>query len=76
MHMLIVKKDGSNRPVIDFRRLNRITVFDAEPMPNVDDIFLLVCQHLGTSQSLISAKVTGRFQWLLMIARRQPFALH
>ena len=31
------KKD--NRPVVDFRRLNKVTAFDAEPMPNVDDIY-------------------------------------
>ena len=38
--LLIVKKnDNSNRPVVDFRRLNKVTVFDAEPMPNVDDIY-------------------------------------
>jgi len=38
--LLIVKeKDGRYRPVIDFRRLNKITIFDAEPMPNVYDIY-------------------------------------
>ena len=37
--LMVKKKDGRNRPVIDFRRLNKITVFDAEPMPNVDDIY-------------------------------------
>jgi len=37
--LMVKKKDGSNRPVVDFRRLNKITIFDAEPMPNVDDIY-------------------------------------
>jgi len=37
--LMVKKKDGRNRPVIDFRRLNKITVFDAEPMPSVDDIY-------------------------------------
>ena len=37
--LIVKKKDGSNRPVVDFTRLNKITVFDAEPMPNVDDIY-------------------------------------
>jgi len=37
--LMLKKKDGTNRPVVDYRGLNRVTVFDAEPMPNADDIF-------------------------------------
>ena len=37
--LMLKKKDGTNRPVVDYRNLNRVTVFDAEPMPNADDIF-------------------------------------
>ncbi|XP_038059124.1 uncharacterized protein LOC119730344 [Patiria miniata] len=38
--IVIVKKpDGSNRFCIDFRKLNRVTIFDAEPLPNPDEIF-------------------------------------
>ena len=37
--VLVKKKDGTNRFCVDFRQLNRVTVFDAEPMPNADDIF-------------------------------------
>ena len=33
------KKDGTNRFCIDFRKLNNVTVFDAEPMTNPDSIF-------------------------------------
>ena len=34
--LLFVKKsDGSLRPVIDFRQLNKATQFDAEPIPNL-----------------------------------------
>ncbi|XP_061194307.1 uncharacterized protein LOC133202481 [Saccostrea echinata] len=33
------KKDGTNRFCIDFRKLNNITVFDAEPITNPDSIF-------------------------------------
>ena len=29
--LLVKKPDGSNRPVVDFRQLNRYTKFDAEP---------------------------------------------
>jgi hypothetical protein len=33
------KREGTNRFCIDFRKLNNITVFDAEPMQNPDSIF-------------------------------------
>lgn len=37
--LLVAKKDGTHRPVIDFRQLNKITRFDAEPMPDAENIF-------------------------------------
>ena len=33
-----MKKDKTIRLCIDFRRLNRITVFDAEPIPTLDEL--------------------------------------
>lgn len=33
------KSDGSKRICIDFRKLNKVTVFDAEPMPDPEEIF-------------------------------------
>jgi len=37
--LMVKKKDGRNRPVVDFRKLNKITVFDAEPMPSIENIY-------------------------------------
>ena len=38
--IIVKKKDNTNRFCIDFRPLNRITVFDCEPIPNPDEIFV------------------------------------
>ena len=37
--VIVKKKDGTNRFCIDFRTLNRVTLFDNEPMPTAEDIY-------------------------------------
>jgi len=37
--VVVKKSDGSNRICIDFRKLNKVTVFDPEPMPQMREIF-------------------------------------
>jgi hypothetical protein len=37
--VLVRKSDGSCRFCIDYRALNKITVFDAEPIPDVEEMF-------------------------------------
>ena len=37
--VLVQKSDGSCRFCIDYRALNKITVFDAEPIPDVEEMF-------------------------------------
>ena len=37
--LIVKKKDNTNRFCIDFR--NKVTVFDAEPMPNMEEIFTI-----------------------------------
>lgn len=43
------KKDDTNRFCLDFRAINKITVFDAEIIPNADDIFVKLagCKYVS-----------------------------
>ena len=47
--VLFVKKDGSLRLCIDYRRLNRVTVKNKYPLPRIDDLFdqLRGCQYFS-----------------------------
>lgn len=44
--LVVVKKDNCNRLCLDFIKINKITVFDAEPMPDQVDIM----SRLSTSK--------------------------
>jgi len=37
--VLVKKPDGTYRTCVNFKELNKITVFDPEPMMSADDIF-------------------------------------
>lgn len=47
--VIVKKKDGTNRFCIDFRAINKIIVFDAETIPNADDIFVKLagCKYVS-----------------------------
>lgn len=47
--VIVKKKDGTNRFRIDFRAINKIIVFDAEIIPNADDIFVKLagCKYVS-----------------------------
>ena len=47
----VKKKDNGNRFGIDFRALNKVTVFDAEPMPNMEEIFAKIAGHKYVSKN-------------------------
>ena len=37
--VLVAKKDGTIRFCIDFRKINKATIFDSEPMPELEGVF-------------------------------------
>ena len=43
--VLVPKKDGSVRFCIDFRKLNKVTEFDAEPMPIMEEVINRMSGH-------------------------------
>jgi len=52
--IVIVKKpDGSNRPCVNFRKVNKVTIFDPEAMPQSEQIFAKL--------HLMSLKDFGRY---------------
>ena len=43
--VLVPKKDGTERFCIDFRKLNKVTEFDAEPMPDMEEVINRMSRH-------------------------------
>ena len=43
--VLVPKKDGSMRFCIDFRKVNQVTEFDAEPMQNMEEVIIRMSGH-------------------------------
>ena len=73
--VLVRKKDGSCRFCIDFRGLNKITVFDAEPIPNVEDLFV----RLAHSRFFTKIDLAKGYWKILVLPEDRPktaFATH
>ena len=73
--VLVRKKDGSCRFCIDFRGLNKITVFDAEPIPNVEDLFV----RLAHSRFFTKIDLAKGYWQILVLPEDRPktaFAAH
>ena len=70
--VMVRKKDETFRFCIDLRALNRITLFDSEPMPCIDDMFSKLS---GTNISPGSScrKVTGKYLYLHLQNPKQHF---
>ena len=43
--VLVLKKDSSVHFCIDFQKLNKVTEFDAEPMPNIEEVINRMSGH-------------------------------
>ena len=61
--ILVPKKDGKLRPCVDFRKINKITVFDPQPMPHPEDLFL----QLGESKYFSKIDLSKGF-WQIPMA--------
>ena len=73
--VLVRKNDGSCRFCIDFRGLNKITVFDAEPIPNVEDLFV----RLAHSRFFTKIDLAKGYWQILVLPEDRPktaFATH
>ena len=38
--VIVKKPDGTNQFCVNYKKLNAVTIFDGEPMPNPDDIYV------------------------------------
>ena len=57
--VLVPKRNGSILFCIDYRRLNKLTVFDPEPMNQHEDIFAKLKTDQYTTRKSIYLKVIG-----------------
>ncbi len=66
---LVPKKNGSYRPVIDFRRVNDATVDDHFPLPVLRD--LLMCLGRGNKVFISLDLVSGYWQLPMALESRE-----
>ena len=57
--VLVKKKDCTQRMCVDYRKLNKVTINDPYPLPNIDDLIA----NIGSSKFLITLDLTkGYYQ--------------
>ena len=66
--VMVNKKDGSNRVCVDFRKLNKITEVDPEPMTTAEDLF----RRLNGKKYLSKIDLTKEY-WQIPVA---PEVMH
>ncbi|XP_072164343.1 uncharacterized protein [Diadema setosum] len=66
--VLVSKKDGTNRFCCDFRKLNVVTVKDAEPIPDQDEIFA----KLANDQYFSKIDLTKGYWQMPLTDRAKP----
>jgi transposase InsO family protein len=67
--VVIVKKpDGSNRVCVDYRKLNKLTVFDPEPMPTAEELFQKV-----SGDRVFSKVDLSKGYWQIKVAEKDIY---
>ena len=61
--VMFKKKDGSNKVCVDFRKLNKITEVDPEPMMTAEDLF-----HRPSGKKYLSKIVLTKGYWQILVA--------
>ena len=61
--VIVKKKDGSNRICVDYRKLNKLTIADPEPMITAEDLF----QQLGRSRYFLKIDLSKGY-WQILVA--------
>ena len=66
--VIVKKKDGSNRICVDYRKLNKVTISDPEPMRTSEDLF----QQLGKSKFFSKIDLSKGY-WQIPVAEEDIF---
>ena len=68
--VIVKKKDGSNRICVDYRKLNKVTVADPEPMKTPEDLF----QRLGKSNYFSKIDLSKEY-WQIPVAEEDVYKM-